>query len=165
MTAQLRQRAIELVDQLPQEMLGEVVGILESLRLKAEAGILREDDRLELIKGEIIRMSSIDPRHAAYVKWLNKLFSRKLGDGLRPAGERSRFNWSSRPGAARQYLGTLTGRKITAAPRRFLCNRTSPARGYLFASGNSRYDRCLRPGCESCPLLRSGNCRSLAGRS
>lgn len=36
MTAQLRQRAIELVDQLPQEMLSEAVGILESLRLKAE---------------------------------------------------------------------------------------------------------------------------------
>lgn len=45
-----------------------------------EAGILREDDRLELIKGEIIRMSPIGPRHAAYAKRLNQLFSRKLGD-------------------------------------------------------------------------------------
>lgn len=45
-----------------------------------DAGILNEDDRVELIAGEIIRMSPIGRRHAACVKCLNKLLSQRLGD-------------------------------------------------------------------------------------
>jgi Uma2 family endonuclease len=45
-----------------------------------EAGILREGDRVELIRGEIIEMSPISPRHAAFVDNLNRLLARRLPD-------------------------------------------------------------------------------------
>nr|WP_290223664.1 Uma2 family endonuclease [Trichocoleus desertorum] len=45
-----------------------------------EAGILAEDDRVELIEGEIIEMSPIGRRHAACVNRLVRLFSERLGD-------------------------------------------------------------------------------------
>ncbi len=45
----------------------------------AEAGILEEQDRVELINGEIIEMSPINPFHAGVVDRLNKLFNRKVG--------------------------------------------------------------------------------------
>lgn len=45
----------------------------------AEKGIFLEDDKIELIKGEIIQMSPIGSRHAAYVRRLTQLFSQKLG--------------------------------------------------------------------------------------
>jgi Uma2 family endonuclease len=45
----------------------------------AEAGILSEDDHVELIKGEIIRMAPIDSRHAGCVSRLNSLLSRQVG--------------------------------------------------------------------------------------
>jgi len=44
------------------------------------AGILHEDDRVELIEGEIIEMSPIGSKHAACVKRLNRRFTQGLGD-------------------------------------------------------------------------------------
>lgn len=44
-----------------------------------EAGILREDDRVELIEGELITMTPIGSQHAACVDRLNHLLSRRLG--------------------------------------------------------------------------------------
>ncbi len=44
-----------------------------------EAGILGIDDRVELIEGEIVRMSPIGSRHAACVRRLTALFSRRFG--------------------------------------------------------------------------------------
>ena len=46
----------------------------------AKAGIFTEDDRVELIDGEIIEMTPIGHRHAACVDRLNRLFSRGVGD-------------------------------------------------------------------------------------
>ena len=46
----------------------------------AEAGILTEDDRVELIEGEIVKMSPIGSLHAACVKRLNKLLQQQCGD-------------------------------------------------------------------------------------
>ena len=46
----------------------------------AEAGVLGEDDRLELIDGEIIELAPIGFGHAACVRRLTGLFSRLLGD-------------------------------------------------------------------------------------
>ena len=45
-----------------------------------EAGILKEDDRVELIEGEILKMSPIGDRHAGRVIVLNRTFSLRLGD-------------------------------------------------------------------------------------
>ncbi len=44
----------------------------------AEVGILTEDDRVELINGEIFEMSPISSLHASHVKRLNILFGRLL---------------------------------------------------------------------------------------
>lgn len=46
----------------------------------AEAGILTEEDRVELINGEIITMSPINSPHAGSVKRINALFTRLLAE-------------------------------------------------------------------------------------
>ena len=43
-----------------------------------DTGILAEDDRVELIDGEVRAMSPIGPRHAAIINRLNALLSREL---------------------------------------------------------------------------------------
>jgi Uma2 family endonuclease len=48
-----------------------------------EAGILHEDDRVELIGGEIVEMSPIGGRHAACVREMNRLLGRQVSDELR----------------------------------------------------------------------------------
>ena len=45
----------------------------------SEAGILSENDKVELINGEIIEMSPIGRRHTACVNRLNSVFSELLG--------------------------------------------------------------------------------------
>lgn len=45
----------------------------------SEAGILSENDKVELINGEIIQMSPIGRRHTACVNRLNSVFSQLLG--------------------------------------------------------------------------------------
>ncbi len=46
----------------------------------AEAGILHEDDRVELVEGEIVEIAVIGSRHYAYVNRLNKLFMQQIED-------------------------------------------------------------------------------------
>lgn len=45
----------------------------------AEAGILTEDDRVELLDGEIVEITPIGPRHAAVVARLADRFHRAVG--------------------------------------------------------------------------------------
>ena len=45
-----------------------------------EAGILHEDDRVELIEGEIVEMAAIGTRHFTCVNGLTRLLVRKVGD-------------------------------------------------------------------------------------
>ncbi len=51
---------------------------VEDYHRMAEVGILGEDDRVELIEGELVMSSPISSRHAACVKRLNALFSTAL---------------------------------------------------------------------------------------
>jgi len=45
----------------------------------AEGGVFGEDDRLELLDGEIVQMTPIGSQHAACVKQLNEWFVRHVG--------------------------------------------------------------------------------------
>lgn len=45
-----------------------------------EAGILSEDDRVELLDGEIVEMTPIGPLHASVVDRLTRLLVQRLGD-------------------------------------------------------------------------------------
>lgn len=51
---------------------------VDDLERMVEAGILKEDDRVELIDGEIIEMTPPGSRHAACVRRLNALLARLL---------------------------------------------------------------------------------------
>jgi len=53
---------------------------VEEYQRMGRAGIFSEDDRVELIEGEIVEMTPIGSRHAACVKRLNSLFSSRLGE-------------------------------------------------------------------------------------
>jgi Uma2 family endonuclease len=44
-----------------------------------ESGILDEDDRVELLDGEIVQMTAVGARHAAAVKGLNQILGERLG--------------------------------------------------------------------------------------
>src|SRR5690349_17316360 len=46
----------------------------------AEIGVLSEDDRVELIDGEIVEMAPIGERHFGHVNRFNRVFSRLFGD-------------------------------------------------------------------------------------
>ena len=51
---------------------------IEEYHQMVEAGILAEDERVELIRGELIEMTPIGNRHAGCVRWLNRSFSARL---------------------------------------------------------------------------------------
>ena len=51
---------------------------VEDYHRMVQAGILREDDRVELLEGEILEMAPIGSRHAACVDRLNQLFSDRV---------------------------------------------------------------------------------------
>ena len=53
---------------------------VEDYHAMGRVGILHEDDRVELIEGEIVEMSPIGSNHAACVKRLNRRFTEGLGD-------------------------------------------------------------------------------------
>ncbi len=56
---------------------------VEGYRQMAEAGILGEDDRVELIEGELIQMPPIGAKHAEVVDYINDVFSHQAGDDKR----------------------------------------------------------------------------------
>jgi len=56
---------------------------VEEYHRMGEAGILRDDERVELIYGEVVEMNPIGSWHAACVKELNWLLGRQLGDEFR----------------------------------------------------------------------------------
>ena len=62
---------------MPVQILKRLFTVEEYHRM-AQAKILGEDDRVELIEGEIINMTPIGSRHAGTVNRINHLFSRHL---------------------------------------------------------------------------------------
>ncbi len=53
---------------------------LDEYHRMGEAGIFTEDDRVELIDGEVVQMTPIGPRHASCVARLTRLLVRAVGD-------------------------------------------------------------------------------------
>lgn len=53
---------------------------VEEYHRMADAGILGEDERVELIEGEIVQMAPIGPRHIGCVINATRLFITRLGD-------------------------------------------------------------------------------------
>ncbi len=53
---------------------------IEDYHRMGQAGILSEDDRVELIDGEIVVMTPIGSPHAGKVNRLNRIFGARLGD-------------------------------------------------------------------------------------
>ncbi len=53
---------------------------LEQYHQLAEANILREEDRIELLNGQIVNISPIGKLHAAAVRRIDKLLEKILGD-------------------------------------------------------------------------------------
>lgn len=51
---------------------------VEEFHRMVEAGVLGEDDRIELLDGEIVEMTPIGPRHAGGVNRLTRLFGARL---------------------------------------------------------------------------------------
>ena len=52
----------------------------EQYHRMGEVGILKRDDHVELIRGEIVEMSPMGPRHYAFVNNLNRLLVVRLTD-------------------------------------------------------------------------------------
>ena len=53
---------------------------VDTFRRLGEVGVLREDDRVELVDGQVVAMSPIGDSHAACVRRLNRLLTRNLAD-------------------------------------------------------------------------------------
>lgn len=53
---------------------------VEEYEQMGRVGILDEDDRVELLDGEIVAMSPIGPKHASTVNRVNRLLVRSVGD-------------------------------------------------------------------------------------
>jgi Uma2 family endonuclease len=65
---------------LTPEVYSPIKFTVEQYELMSNAGIFADGDRLELINGEIIIMSPIGRKHAAYVNRLLNILVKKLGD-------------------------------------------------------------------------------------
>jgi Uma2 family endonuclease len=53
---------------------------VEDFHRLAEVGILAEDERVELIDGELIEMPPIGPKHADIVNYITRIFARHLSE-------------------------------------------------------------------------------------
>jgi Uma2 family endonuclease len=82
---------------------------LDEYHRMGEAGILGEDDRVELIEGVIVEMTPIGSRHAATVARIQHLFSTRLGDRA--------VVWSQNPLLLVRHQSELQPDVMLLAPR------------------------------------------------
>jgi Uma2 family endonuclease len=82
---------------------------LDEYHRMGEAGILGEDDRVELIEGEIVEMTPIGSRHASTVARIQHFFSRRLGDRA--------IVWTQNPLILRALVSEPQPDVILLAPR------------------------------------------------
>ncbi len=121
-----------------------------------DAGVLTEDDRVELLDGEIVRMSPIGTPHASTVARLNTLFVRRFG------GQRDHLG--AEPDRARPLVRAATGSLRARPARRLLCERASaPTRRAARRRGDGLEPR-LRPDAQAAALCQGRAPRDLARR-
>lgn len=82
---------------------------LEEYHRMGEAGILDEDERVELIDGEIVEMTPIGPGHASIVARLNHVFAARLGDRA--------LIWAQNPVTFRRQRSELQPDIVLLPPR------------------------------------------------
>jgi len=70
---------------------------VEEYHRMAEAGILNEDDRVELLEGEVVKMTPIGSQHAACVARLTKLLTQEEEVGIVWVQNPIRLGESSEP--------------------------------------------------------------------
>lgn len=106
----------------------------------AEAGILREDDRVELVDGEIVEMTPIGSHHAACVDRLNLLLQRSVdGRGIVRVQGPIRLDAHSEPQPDLSVLTSRTDFYASAHP--------TPSNVLLVvevADTSARYDRDIK---------------------
>ena len=68
------------VEPKPKPLLERWKFTVDDFQRMAEVGLLKEDDRVELIDGELIRMNPIGFGHGGHVKRLNRILSRGLDE-------------------------------------------------------------------------------------
>lgn len=113
--------------------------VIEYYRMAA-AGVFSEDDRVELIEGEIVEMNPIGSRHAACVGRLTKLLERLAGD-------RS-IVWVQNPVQVNDYSEPLPDVTLLK-PRDDFYARANPQAGDVFliievADSSVEYDRDIK---------------------
>ena len=88
----------------------------------ADAGILHEDDRVELIEGEIVQMAAIGSRHAACVNRLTRLLVERARDAavvtVQNPVRLSVVEVHAEPGEGRYAAREVMGRGRVLRPRR-----------------------------------------------
>lgn len=71
---------------------------VDEYHLMGEVGILSEDDRVELIEGQLVAMAPIGSDHIATTNWLNRLLVMAVGDrGIVSVGNPVRLDRHSEP--------------------------------------------------------------------
>jgi Uma2 family endonuclease len=76
---------------------------VEDYHRLAEVGILGEDDRVELLDGQIVEMTPIGPEHAGCVDTLLRILSRRVGDAAMLRGQNPvvlGMRWEPQPDVA-----------------------------------------------------------------
>jgi Putative restriction endonuclease len=87
---------------------------VEEFQRMRTAGILKEDDRVELIDGEVRKMSPAGPLHAAIVRRLNLLLHRLLaGSYVISVQDPMRLSDYSEPQQIEQYADPIHGQYAT----------------------------------------------------